>query len=134
MTELLNKASPNPLARARGLGSAKDGVHHWWMQRVTAVLLVPLLIWFTISFLGEVASSNRLDVVNWFESPVHSFLLIALLTAALFHAQLGMRVIFEDYIHKNPYKMICLTLNQIIFPLAILISWVAILKLHIVGA
>jgi succinate dehydrogenase / fumarate reductase membrane anchor subunit len=134
MTELLNKAAHTPLARVRGLGSAKEGVHHWWMQRLTAVILVPLILWFVISFVGEVAGGSRATAIDWFESPVNSFLLLALMSAAFYHAKLGLQVVAEDYVHKKCLKIVVMTLIQVIFPLATLITWVAVLKLHIVGA
>ena len=56
-----------PLARVRGLGTAKEGVHHWWMQRLTAVALVPLVLWFVISIAG-LAGMDHQQAVAWISS------------------------------------------------------------------
>ncbi|MEM1400335.1 MAG: succinate dehydrogenase, hydrophobic membrane anchor protein [Pseudomonadota bacterium] len=94
----------SPLAAVRGLGSAKEGVHHWWAQRLTALALVPLALWFVISLIG-VAGEGHDAVLNWVGSPIVAVLLIALIVAVFHHAQLGMQVIYEDYIHSTWLKM-----------------------------
>jgi succinate dehydrogenase / fumarate reductase membrane anchor subunit len=85
-----------PLARARGLGSAKDGVGHWWVQRLTAIALIPLVVWFTIS-LVMMTGSDFATVRAWIGSPVVMVLLILTIGVGLHHAQLGLQVVFEDY-------------------------------------
>lgn len=94
----------SPLARARGLGSAKEGVAHWWAQRVTAIALVPLGVWFVGSVLGLIGASHA-AVAAWIASPVSAVLLILLLGATLHHAQLGCQVVIEDYIHGEGAKL-----------------------------
>ena len=90
-----------PLARARGLGSAKSGTHHWWMQRLTAVALVPLSLWFVASLIN-MATANHATVVAWLNSPVAAVLLCALIVAIFYHGQLGLQVVVEDYVHGAP--------------------------------
>jgi succinate dehydrogenase / fumarate reductase membrane anchor subunit len=93
-----------PLARVRGLGAAKEGVTHWWMQRVTALALIPLTVWFAYS----VAMLGKLDhetLVTWIRSPTVTVLLILLTVVGLYHMQLGLRVILEDYIHSGWLKL-----------------------------
>ena len=87
-----------PLAEARGLGSAKEGVHHWWAQRLTAIALVPLLLWFAAALVG-VATADYATAVAWVSSPMVTVLLLLLIGGTFYHAQLGMQVVFEDYIH-----------------------------------
>ncbi|MDX1606400.1 MAG: succinate dehydrogenase, hydrophobic membrane anchor protein, partial [Candidatus Competibacterales bacterium] len=92
-----------PLARARGLGSAKEGVQHWWAQRVTAVALVPLTLWFVVSLLS-IADADHATVVAWIGAPLNSALLVLLLVAVFYHAVLGLQVVIEDYIHSEGRK------------------------------
>jgi len=87
-----------PLGRVRGLGAAKTGVHHWWAQRITAVALVPLMLWLVASLIS-LAGAGYDDVVRWVASPLTSTLLIALILTLFHHAQLGLQVVLEDYVH-----------------------------------
>ena len=87
----------SPLARARGLGSAKNGTHHWWAQRVTAVALAPLAIWLVYSIV-HVSATGFDGYRNWIASPFNATAMIVLLGVAFHHAQLGVQVVIEDYI------------------------------------
>jgi len=97
----------SPLATARGLGSAKSGTHHWWAQRVTAVALIPLTIWFVISLIVHVGASYE-EARAWIGSPLPAVILICLIVAAFHHAQLGLQVVIEDYLHHEPCKIAAL--------------------------
>jgi len=97
----------SPLATARGLGSAKSGTHHWWLQRATAVALVPLTIWFVISLIVHSGASYE-EVRAWIGSPVPAVLMICLIGGMFHHAQLGLQVVIEDYIHAETCKMAAL--------------------------
>ena len=85
-----------PLARARGLGSAKDGVGHWWVQRLTAIALIPLVAWFAVS-LVMLSGADYAVVRAWIGSPLVMVLLILTIGVGLHHGQLGMQVVLEDY-------------------------------------
>lgn len=87
-----------PLGRVRGLGSAKTGVSHWWMQRVTAVALVPLVLWFVC---GIVSHTNKplYDAVAWMQQIQVAVPMVLFLLMAFYHAALGLQVVIEDYIH-----------------------------------
>jgi len=88
----------DPLATARGLGSAKDGVNHWWMQRVTAIALLvlsPWFIYFSVSLMGADHSTVRMAIA----SPLNATLLVSFVIAMFWHARLGLQVVVEDYIH-----------------------------------
>jgi succinate dehydrogenase / fumarate reductase membrane anchor subunit len=99
------------LGRARGLGSAKEGVHHWWAQRVSAIALIPLSLWFAaeIVFLSDV---DRATAIQWLGSPVTFGLMSLFLAALAYHAVLGLQVVIEDYVHAKPAKLILLLLVQ----------------------
>jgi succinate dehydrogenase / fumarate reductase, membrane anchor subunit len=94
----------SPLGRARGLGSAKAGSKHWWMQRMTAVALVPLTLWFIWSVL-HLTDASQGDVADWLASPVRLALLLALIVATFHHLQLGMQVVIEDYVTNEGVKL-----------------------------
>lgn len=87
------------LGKARGLGSSKTGVDHWWAQRVTALALIPLVIWFVYSFVILMKAANDYQVVvHWIQSPVNAVMSILLICTAFYHGALGLRVVIEDYI------------------------------------
>ncbi len=90
----------DPLAEARGLGSAKDGVNHWWMQRLTAIALLPLGIWILISLLC-LLHANYATARHFVAEPLHAILIIAFIVAMFWHAQLGLQVVIEDYVHTR---------------------------------
>ncbi|HEX2890948.1 succinate dehydrogenase, hydrophobic membrane anchor protein [Vineibacter terrae] len=94
----------SPVARVRGLGSARDGTHHWWLQRVTAVALVPLVIWFAVSLL-RFAPEGQAAVRAWIASPVTMVMLILAIAVGLWHAALGMQVVVEDYVHAKGWRI-----------------------------
>ena len=90
----------DPLARARGLGSAKDGVHHWWMQRLTAIalaLLSPWFIWLLLSLVGAGQEYVRATIAN----PRYALPLLAFVLALFWHAKLGLQTVIEDYVHTR---------------------------------
>jgi len=85
-----------PMARALELGSAKSGTEHWWMQRVTAVALVPLTLWFVVAVLG-LDGLDRGAVTAWIAQPVTAVLLLLLVATLTYHSFLGTQVVIEDY-------------------------------------
>lgn len=89
----------SPLARAIGLGSAKEGVGAWWAERVSAVALVPLTLWFAASIIAH-TGSNYVTVVAWLRTPFAAILMILLLIALFHHTALGLQVVIEDYVHS----------------------------------
>jgi succinate dehydrogenase / fumarate reductase membrane anchor subunit len=95
-----------PLARVRHLGSAKEGVEHWWMQRLTAILLVPLSLWFVASIWWlVVGGADYAAFQSWLQGPVSAILMILFLGATFYHLKLGMQVVIEDYVHAEWLKM-----------------------------
>jgi len=94
----------SPLGRARGLGSARAGATHWWMQRLTALALVPLTLWFLCAMFGMLGAS-RDDVVFWMSGPLPIVLMIALVIATFHHLQAGLQVVIEDYVHDDRLRI-----------------------------
>ena len=90
----------NPLAKARGLGSAKEGVHHWYAQRASALLLIVLVGW--LVYAGLVLSGADYDTARAFVAqPLNAAFLILLVVTLLYHAVLGLQVVIEDYVHNR---------------------------------
>lgn len=94
----------SPLGKVRGLGSAKDGTHHWWMQRVTALALIPLAIWFVASVVA-ITGKDHMTFIAWVKNPISATLLVVLIAATFHHAQLGLQVVVEDYVHHEGTKL-----------------------------
>jgi succinate dehydrogenase / fumarate reductase, membrane anchor subunit len=94
----------SPVGRAIGLGSAKEGVEHWWLQRITAVALVPLSLWFVIAIIRLVGADVD-SVRDWVGNPLAAILLVLLLIATFYHASLGLQVVIEDYVHAELTKL-----------------------------
>ena len=88
----------HPLAIARGLGSAKDGVGHWWLQRLTAMALLLLSPWFGWLVLG-LMGADHFTVRQTLAQPLNASLLLAFVLSLFWHAQLGLQVVIEDYVH-----------------------------------
>ncbi|MHA6688604.1 succinate dehydrogenase, hydrophobic membrane anchor protein [Mesorhizobium sp. A556] len=108
----------SPIARARGLGSAKEGVGHWWAERVTAVALVPLTIWFAASVMAG-AGSDHASVIEWLGSPVPSVCMVLLLITLFYHMALGLQVVIEDYVHSGAKIALLVAMRLGCFVLAI---------------
>ena len=97
----------SPLARARGLGAAHNGTHHWWAQRLTAIALLPLLLWFAVS-VTSLAAADHATAVTWLRAPVTAILMLAVIAALFHHMQLGLQVVIEDYVHGHAGKFVAL--------------------------
>ena len=94
----------SPLGRAIGLGSAKEGVEHWWAQRITALALVPLTVWFVIEIIA-LAGADRALFVAWVRYPQQAILLVLLLIATFYHGALGLQVVIEDYVANERWRL-----------------------------
>src|SRR5690625_1623760 len=101
----------SPLHRASGLGSAKSGVSHWWLQRLTAVALIPLVLWL-VAALIHLAGSDHRHFIDWLSSPTTAVLMVLLLIALFRHTVLGLQVVIEDYVHSILAKTILIALMQ----------------------
>jgi succinate dehydrogenase / fumarate reductase membrane anchor subunit len=94
----------SPIGRVTGLGAAKEGVGHWWSQRVTSVALVLLGLWFVAALLRMPSLSHEV-VVAWISMPFNSVLLLLLIGTLVYHSQLGVQVVVEDYVHHHGLKI-----------------------------
>jgi succinate dehydrogenase / fumarate reductase membrane anchor subunit len=119
-----------PLGKVLGLGSAKDGTEHFWAQRVSAMALLLLGIWFVVAVVinGNLAYA---DLVEFIAAPLNSILLSILSVVVAFHSYLGMQVVVEDYVHSSGIKIAALLLSRFTHVLVAITAVYAILKIGI---
>jgi succinate dehydrogenase / fumarate reductase, membrane anchor subunit len=117
----------SPLGRVLGLGSAKDGTAHWWAQRVSAVALIPLTLWFMFSLLA-LPDLGYGSVRAWLSYPMTGFLALLLVAVLAYHSYLGTIVVVEDYVHSAGMKLLSLLLLRFLYVLAGGASLFAILR------
>jgi len=116
-----------PLGRARGLGSAKHGAGHWLSERVTAIALVPLVVWAVYGVL-RLSAGDYGFAVHWIQDPLNATLTVLTLVISFWHMHAGLRVVVEDYIHKALSKSVLLLLNLFVCGLAGALAVFSILK------
>ena len=116
------------LGRARGTGSAKSGVHHWYAERLSAIALVPLTIWFVISVLRLVGAAHPV-VVAWAGNPINAALLLALIAMTFHHMALGLQVVLEDYVSDRQRMLAMVVAIKGLALLLGLIAAISVLKL-----
>ena len=121
-----------PLSRARGLGSAKGGTHHWWAQRVTALALIPLTIWLTASMIA-LTGAGYAELVAWMRSPLVAIAWMALIVALFHHAQLGVQVVIEDYVHVEWLKIASIVLVKLLAVMLALTCVLSVLRISLAG-
>ena len=100
-----------PLARVEGMGSAHSGTGHFWRQRVSAVALIPLSIWFIFDALSLIGA-DRGEAVAFLARPANAIAMVLFTIAALHHMVLGVQMVIEDYVHSEGPKIVLLVLNQ----------------------
>jgi len=117
----------SPLGRVLGLGSAKDGTAHWWSQRVTAIALIPLTLWFMFSLLS-LPALDYATVKTWLSVPLSGFFAVLLVGVLTYHSYLGTSVIVEDYEHSAGMKLLYLLSLRFLYVLVGGASIFAILR------
>ncbi len=103
-----------PLKKAKGLGSAHTGTHHWMMQKITALAQIPLVIWLIWSIIS-LQGVSYVEFSAWLGQPINAILMIILVCSVMLHAKLGTQVVVEDYITNEPLKMAKLICHKILF-------------------
>ncbi|MDO9269749.1 MAG: succinate dehydrogenase, hydrophobic membrane anchor protein [Methylobacter sp.] len=121
-----------PLSRAKGLGSAKSGTGHWWMQRVTAVALIPLSFWL-IKFLGLSLTAPYQQTLDWLASPINSICIVVWIIAAFYHAALGLQVVIEDYVAAEGPKIISIWAVNLAFLFLAIAALLAVFRIVSIG-
>jgi succinate dehydrogenase / fumarate reductase membrane anchor subunit len=98
-----------PIARVRGLGSARSGAHHWWLERLTSVSTLILFVWLLVSLL-RLPSLDHETVTGWLASPLAAVPMLLLIVSTFWHLKLGMQVVIEDYVHEEGLKLFSIVL------------------------
>ncbi len=117
-----------PLGRVRGLGSARGGTHHWWMQRVTSIALLPLTIWFVFSAVG-LAGAGYAETRAFIGAPLNAVLLLALIGLTFHHMAAGLQVVVEDYMRGEFARMATILAIKGVALLMALASALAVLRI-----
>ena len=121
-----------PISRSRGLGSAKDGLGHWTMQRLTAIANVVLIVWFLISAM-TLAGADYAETKAWLASPISAGLMLLLIASGFYHVKLGLQVVIEDYVDHDGLKIASLAAVTLVTIGLAAISAVAVLKTSLAG-
>ena len=122
----------SPLGKVLGTGSAKEGVHHWWLQRLTSIALIPLSIWFVVSILS-LPTFDHVVVIAWMSQTYTALFMILFVLVATWHSQLGLRVVVEDYVHGGS-KTLTLVVITFIHAVVAVAGVFAVLKVAFGGA
>ena len=122
----------SPLGRAIGLGSAKEGVEHWWAERIGGLALVPLTLWFVIAMV-QLAGADRAEFIAWVRHPVSAVLLILTLIATFHHNALGLQVVIEDYVENEAFRFGLIIVLKLASVLLAALGVFAVLKLAFVA-
>ncbi|RJU11147.1 succinate dehydrogenase, hydrophobic membrane anchor protein [Xanthomonas campestris] len=117
-----------PLKNVRGLGAAKTGTEHFVVQRLTATALVPLSIWFLIFVLSLIGADHPAASAA-VAKPWNAILLVGFLIASFWHAQLGMQVVLEDYVHNSLLALAAQTLVRFVAVLGAIVSVFAVARI-----
>jgi succinate dehydrogenase / fumarate reductase, membrane anchor subunit len=123
----------SPIGRVLGLGAAKEGVSHWWSQRVTSVALVLLGLWF-VSALLRMPTFEYGFVVAWIAIPLNAVLLLLLVGTLVYHSQLGVQVVVEDYVHHHGLKVATMMLLTFAHVAVAALAIFAVLRIAFGGA
>jgi succinate dehydrogenase / fumarate reductase membrane anchor subunit len=122
-----------PIAKARGLGSARSGLQHWKMQRLTAISNVLLVLWFLFSAMA-LSGSDYDEVRRWLASPVTASLMVLLIISTFYHARLGLQIVVEDYVHHEGAKVATLVAIALLVLALAVACIVAVLTIAIGGS
>ncbi len=119
----------SPLAKARGLGAAKEGVHHWWIQRVTAIALIPLSLYF-LYILPVLVMADYDSFILWIGQPLPAIAALLFIVIGFYHAVLGLQVVIEDYVSHELTRMLTIIATKIFFFFLGLASVYAVIALN----
>jgi succinate dehydrogenase / fumarate reductase membrane anchor subunit len=119
-----------PIHRVQGMGASHSGTGHFWRQRVTAIALVPLGLWFGFTVLG-LAGGNEVDALNYFEHPVNAILMGGFVIIMLYHMSLGLQVIIDDYVHSPGAKIFLLLLVRFVMLATMSTCLIALIRIAV---
>lgn len=116
-----------PLSKVRGLGSAKEGTTHFWRQRVTALILIPLVLW--VGFSLAALPVDHSTLVGWVQQPFVTVALVLLVITTFYHAQLGLQIVIEDYVSSHSRRTVSLLISNGLCLLCGAVGVISILKI-----
>jgi len=122
-----------PLRQVRGLGSARSGAHHWWLERLTSVATLVLFAWFIVSLL-RLPGLDRGTVIEWLSSPFAGVPMALLIVSTFWHLKLGLIVVVEDYVHEEGGKLFWVTLINFLAILGAGLALFSILRIATTGS
>ena len=117
-----------PIARVRGLGSARSGAHHWWVERLTSVATLLLFVWLAVSLL-RLPALDHATVTQWLSSPLAAVPMLLLVASTFWHLKLGLQVVIEDYVHEEGNKVFLIILLNFFVIAAAAMAIFAVLKI-----
>ena len=120
----------SPLSKADGLGSAQHGFSHWWLQRLSAVALIPLSLWFIYALLCNL-SGEHASAIAWLSSPLNASLMLMFVLTAIYHAQTGLQVVIEDYVHTHWLNLLMLISIKFAAVAMAVLATLSILKIFV---
>lgn len=123
----------SPLAKAKGLGTSPEASHHFWLQRVSALALIPLVLWFGFS-VAALPEMTYEVLTAWLQSPFNTVMMIMLLVVGLHHGQFGMQVIIEDYVHAHDIRIIGILTVKFISYFMMALGVFSVIKIALGGA
>ncbi len=121
-----------PISRVRGLGSARSGAHHWWLERLTSVATLLLVVWLLVSLLTlpDLAYGT---IVEWLGSPLGAVPMLLLIVSTFWHAKLGLQVVVEDYVDDEGLKLFTITLVNFFIVALGATAFFSVLKIAFAG-
>jgi succinate dehydrogenase / fumarate reductase membrane anchor subunit len=122
----------SPLGRVRGLGSATQGAHHWWLERLTSISTLLLLIWLLVSLL-RLPGLGYGAVVDWLSAPLNAVGMLLLIVSSFWHTKLGLQVAVEDYVHEEGNKIFLIILINFAVILGAALAAFSVLKIAFGG-
>ena len=121
-----------PLALAKGLGTAKEGVGHWWTQRLSSLLLIPLVLWFGFA-VASLPQASHAELAAWISSPPVTVALVLLILTVFYHAQQGLQVVIEDYVSTHWQRTAAIIVVSFLCLLLAVIGVIAVLRIALGG-
>ncbi|WP_129794072.1 succinate dehydrogenase, hydrophobic membrane anchor protein [Sphingosinicella sp. CPCC 101087] len=122
-----------PLGRVRGLGSSGEGAHHWWIERLTSVSTLLLLVWLAVSLL-RLPALDHPTIVEWLAGPLGAVPMLLLIVSTFWHLKLGLQVVIEDYVHDDGAKLFWIMVLNFAAILAAALALFAVLKIAFTGS
>jgi len=120
------------IGEVRGLGSARSGAHHWWLERMTSVATLLLFVWFFVSLL-RLPDLDHGTVTEWLRSPLAAVPMLLLIVSTFWHLKLGMQVVIEDYVHEEGSKFFSILVLSFLTIAGAALAIFAVLKIAFGG-